>query len=327
MLLILSDDTDSTTDHVIHWLKYNNCEFIRINYSNKITINTINVNDDVVDLEIELIHNNGKSIRLKEITAYWYRRGHLNIYPHENLKNPTSELEAKLFQYLKDENDTIRQYIYHYLSSIKHVGDFNENDLNKLVVLDLASKLGFKTPQTIVTSKKDTLVEFSSEYDLITKGLFLNGIVSPYKYNVTCGTNIVKKDEILTCNDQFFTSLFQNRIEKLFELRIFYFEKKIFATVILSQQNPKTKIDFRNYDLFNPNRMLPYKLPKEIKMKIIRLMKKLKMKSGSLDMIVNKDGDYIFLEINPVGQFGNISVLCNFYIEKYIAEYFNYEKN
>lgn len=39
---------------------------------------------------------------------------------------------------------------------------------------------------------------------------------------------------------------------------------------IFSQENDKTKIDFRNYDIANPNRCVPYKLPRRIEKQLIR---------------------------------------------------------
>ena len=39
-------------------------------------------------------------------------------------------------------------------------------------------------------------------------------------------------------------------------------------------------------------------------------------------MIVTPTNEYVFLEVNPVGQFNFVSELCNYYIEKNIAEFF-----
>jgi glutathione synthase/RimK-type ligase-like ATP-grasp enzyme len=90
---------------------------------------------------------------------------------------------------------------------------------------------------------------------------------------------------------------------------------------IFSQMDSKSRLDFRDVDVngSHPNRMVPFTLPKNIRLKIDRLMKKLKLESGSIDMIVSPDNEYFFLEVNPVGQFNFISELCNYYIEKDIA--------
>ena len=55
-------------------------------------------------------------------------------------------------------------------------------------------------------------------------------------------------------------------------------------------------------------------------MKLLKLMKKLGLNFGSIDMIKAKNGEYYFLEVNPVGQFGMVSHPCNFSIEKHLAE-------
>ncbi|NJO92369.1 MAG: hypothetical protein HC831_27910 [Chloroflexia bacterium] len=67
--------------------------------------------------------------------------------------------------------------------------------------------------------------------------------------------------------------------------------------------------------------MVPYKLPDEIKNKLIALMNEIELDTGSIDMIVDKKGKYIFLEVNPNGQYGLVSDTCNYYLEKEIADY------
>ena len=49
-------------------------------------------------------------------------------------------------------------------------------------------------------------------------------------------------------------------------------------------------------------------------------MEKVELETGSIDMILTKDGKYVFLEINPVGQFGMVSYPCNYFLEKAIAK-------
>ena len=88
---------------------------------------------------------------------------------------------------------------------------------------------------------------------------------------------------------------------------------------IFSQQKESTSIDFRNYDVKNPNRYVPFSIPKSIESKLKLFMKKLDLKTGSIDLIVTPNDEYVFLEVNPVGQFDFVSVNCNYYIEKEIA--------
>jgi D-alanine-D-alanine ligase-like ATP-grasp enzyme len=48
-------------------------------------------------------------------------------------------------------------------------------------------------------------------------------------------------------------------------------------------------------------------------------MKELNLNSGSIDFIKTKSGQYVFLEVNPVGQFGMTSYPCRYGIEKEMA--------
>ena len=45
-------------------------------------------------------------------------------------------------------------------------------------------------------------------------------------------------------------------------------------------------------------------------------MDTLKLSTGSIDLVVDINDVYYFLEVNPVGQFGMVSSPCNYNIEK-----------
>jgi len=118
-----------------------------------------------------------------------------------------------------------------------------------------------------------------------------------------------------------FPSLFQRSINKKYELRIFYLDSDFYSMAIFSQSNIKTKTDFRNYDENKPNRCVPFTLPLDIKNKLDLFMRRKNYKTGSIDMLVDHNDNFIFLEVNPIGQFGMTSYPCNYYLEKKVAEY------
>ncbi len=41
---------------------------------------------------------------------------------------------------------------------------------------------------------------------------------------------------------------------------------------------------------------------------------------GSIDMICSPNGEYVFLEVNPVGQYQWLERNCNYFISKHVAE-------
>lgn len=198
----------------------------------------------------------------------------------------------------------------------------SDNYLNKLIVLREAVELKINVPKTLVTnSKKELLSFYSAHKKLITKNMSPGVFITEQNKVLSTITERVSLEDITPLPERFAYSLFQEEIKKLFELRIFFIEDNFYASAIFSQNDKKTEVDFRNYNFEKPNRTPPFKLPRSIEKKLNKLMKKIKLNSGSIDLIYSSDGNYYFLEVNPIGQFYQVSNPCNYYLEKKIAEF------
>ena len=110
-------------------------------------------------------------------------------------------------------------------------------------------------------------------------------------------------------------------IDKKLEIRSFYIENNFFSMAIFSQSSEQTKIDFRKYNNVFPNKTEPFQLPKDIEEKLTQIFKEINLNCGSIDLIVDKNDNYYFLEINPVGQYGMVADPCNYELDKLIAKY------
>jgi ATP-GRASP peptide maturase of grasp-with-spasm system len=312
MVLILSSSHDSSTTSVIEWLENLGLKWIRINSEDKIYL-------DFLGSEIKFTTNENVSFLMSEIKSFWYRRGFLNI---GNFKiSDISQFQS--FQYI--ELKKITEFIFFKLQKIKNVNTIENIDVNKLVVSSIARDLGINTPQDyLFTKKKDLacfLVNGNSEY--ITKSISGDGIQNFDTFSIF---NYTKKIFIKDVkSDVFFPSLIQNYIQKKYELRVFYLNGKFYSMAIFSQKDDKTKIDFRNYNKKRPNRSVPFKLPNVIEVKLDLLMRKLNLNSGSIDIVVTNSNEYVFLEVNPIGQFGMTSYPCNYNLEFLIANALSYE--
>lgn len=329
MILILTDDDESSTNDVIDWLFYYNIPFRRINENSVVFIEQL-VLEDKTNFILNVINpvdmGTVECINLCDLTGFWYRRGEIKPSWEEVNHGDFSKKELKnLNYYLKREYFSIVKALYMLLGEKKNIGSIFENETNKTYNLHLAKMVGLDIPETLITGKKEALQQFSKKHkELITKaarhgGFFLN---RASKIKVFGFTSEIKKDEIDELDAEFYPSLFQKKLEKAFELRIFYFDGAFFSTAIFSQQDEQTKIDFRQYNYENPNRVVPFSLPILIEQRLDKLMNMLKMKSGSIDMVVTVDNEFIFLEVNPIGQFRQVSLPGNYYLEKRIAHYF-----
>lgn len=307
MILIISIYNDYSTTAVIEWLNFFNKKWIRINENEEITLNFIG--DDIV------FNVNNLSFKLSEIKSCWYRRGSLNLKFIINNK-------IKQFQDFNTvEASRVEQFIYYKLNSLRTINNYSNSDVNKLIVSDIARSLEIKTPNDyLVNSKKELnklIVEKNQEF--ITKSICGNPVLLFNNFTLFNYTQKINLEKIET--DNFALSLIQNYIEKKYELRIFYLEKSCYTMAIFSQNDSQTAVDFRSYNKVKPNRTVPYKLPYEIEQKLIHLMDKLDLNCGSIDMIVDKNNEYVFLEVNPIGQFGMVSTPCNYNLESIIGKY------
>jgi glutathione synthase/RimK-type ligase-like ATP-grasp enzyme len=74
--------------------------------------------------------------------------------------------------------------------------------------------------------------------------------------------------------------------------------KKIFSARINSQANENTRKDWRGGDY----QMGPFSLPEQVETSLLRLMDSFGINFASLDMILTPEGEFVFLELNPNGQ-------------------------
>jgi len=323
MILILSEKTDITSTKVSEWLYHYSVPYLRIDESLAFDIiNFVSIQNN--SSEITFTYKE-KQYSFNDFSIVWNRRGLFDFtVPSNNfIKEKTGIDNHSLRNNLIKEKLVLRNYIAHKLAQKFHIDDSRQYSANKLIVLETARAVGLKIPETYITNDFTNLNKIKTS--LITKNI--SEVLIDFSYNYLYkkqGT--LKLDKELLSENQFFYSLFQNEITKKYEIRTFVFFNKLFSMAIFSQNNEKTHVDFRNYDKEKGNRMVPYILPDNIEKKIIKLMSKLNLQSGSIDLIF--DGfDYVFLEVNPVGQLDFVSGNCNYQIEKYIANFLKNKYN
>lgn len=246
---------------------------------------------------------------INSISSVWFRRGSLNI---------SKKIDNALSNFLNEESYHIKNYIYYLLSSKKRIGEINSSIINKLIVNDIARSVGLSMPKTFLLTSQEELKKIFKKHELITKVIAGNGFlrIDNERFGIMYTSLVNRLDKF---SYEFAPSYFQEKIEKRYELRIFYLLGNFYTMAIFSQNDKQTQIDFRKYNKENPNRNVPFKLPRQIQQRLKKLMDELKLTTGSIDMIVDKEMNYYFLEVNPEGQFGMVSFPCNYNLEKEIA--------
>jgi len=327
MILILTEETDLSSNQVCDWLHYLKKPFLRINHTENIRIDSLTLEKGNIDFKFW--HEN-KAWSINDFSSIWYRRGWFMVEYNSfaSLQNSILSEEKHFFEkFVGEEITTLLEFVYKMSHKrTKTFGNITKYNVNKLKMLEVANDTGLKTPITLITTRRDKLENFITKNGtVISKAIKENIGISTEKNALWYSNKRLGKKDIKKIPNQFQISLFQKYYEKSFEVRVFIFEKKTCAMTIFSQNNSKTQEDYRNYDHSNPTRCLPFILPKEVEQKIFRFMEAINLNTGSIDFICTPKNEFIFLEINPVGQFGMVSNPMNYSLEKDIAKFLAYE--
>ncbi|MGM0642095.1 MAG: hypothetical protein ACQESN_11810, partial [Thermotogota bacterium] len=299
MILLLSEDGDKTTDIVVDWLNYYKSDFLVLKSKN--LYNNIPTNIKVSDnLEINSFFSN--------INIAWCRRWNIDNY--ENINN-------NIKVHIVSELNHFSTIFFESLKNIVWINHPNFTKIKKVDQLSIAKKSGLNIPDTIITNNRIELQNFCKHKGrIITKPIESSSEIILDNDLYVSYTNILD-DTIIEKLPAFFApSLFQEEINKEFEIRVFYFNEMIYSMAIFSQLDSKTMIDQKKYNMEKPNRKVAYSIPKLLHRSILRFMKNSNLQTGVLDIIKSKNNKYYFFEVNPVGQFNDISIICNYNLEK-----------
>ena len=320
-ILILSHQDDDSTSNVIEWLVSFNAKFIRINTEDEVDV-LLKINNQQESI---FLNCNGEIINIENIGAVWFRRGWISIpVASPEMEEVSEEIYAKIIQHLRDERDAIISFIFDQLKRKPHINLPSSYDVNKLSVLMAAKRHGLLIPDSMVTKDSGIINNLNSFKDGYITKCITNGISIIIRENYMSfpSTFSVDDENVITNVSKYYYSLFQTNIPKKYELRIFFLFDKYYPAAIIPENNDG--VDGRILDVQTDKglvvkRIMPIDIPNEIVCKLQLLMKELVLESGSIDMIVTPDDKYVFLEVNPVGQFDYVGKRCNYQLDKEIA--------
>jgi ATP-GRASP peptide maturase of grasp-with-spasm system len=326
LILILSQSAmEPTTEEVMDWIEALGGRCLRLNGEDVDGGAALCFRLDGAETVLSFTAGDVE-LPLAEIGAVWFRRWMLDRR-HETaslLAETTADshkLHYDLRRHLTLESRKLSDFVFSRFAGLPWLSHPRTSSLNKLDVLTRAARAGFDTPATLVTTEREELRRFCREHGtVVTKtigevDMFVEGERSHFLF-----TAALDEAAAGALPERFAPSLFQERIEKDYEIRIFHLAGELHAMAIFSQSDAQTQTDFRRYNRERPNRTVPHRLPAETAARVRRLMDDLGLETGSIDLLQARDGREIFLEVNPVGQFGMVSKPCNYRLEKKVAE-------
>lgn len=169
--------------------------------------------------------------------------------------------------------------------------------------LRVAERIGLQIPPTIVSNDPDAIRRMFADLGPLIVKPANSGHLSIGDQEFAIYTTRLAEEHLEHLDEaRLAPSIYQKLIPKRFDIRVTCVgDEQIFAVAIHSQTDPAAAVDWRQTS--NPH--LPHSrvdLPTELVERLRALMRQLHLKFGCIDLIQTLEDDYVFLEVNPSGQ-------------------------
>ncbi len=197
----------------------------------------------------------------------------------------------------------------------------SENRLNQLLS---AQRLGFSIPETLITNEMEAAKKFFKRFpkSTIVKVLHHHEIYLNQK-SYRFLTNNIETSHLSKFNELTYAPvIFQKKIENDSEIRVTVINDKTFSCKI---STIKEKRNFSDLHKIKEKELIfsEISLDKKIEKLCIKLNRKLGLLVSSIDFVQGKNGELLFLEINPIGDWNWIEKHTNLPITKSMFDFVN----
>ncbi len=311
MILLITNKEDITVDYVVRELKKRNTSYYRLNTEDipgNICID-FNFSKDTF-LLYDLVKE--CTVDLEDVTSVYFRRPRISNLDHIEGINDTERL------YLRQETAQILEAIYKILEKrfwINNVYRIREAE-NKVYQLRLAKQIEFLTPDAILSNSPESVRGFMDRHDkdCVIKPVRSGAIGGDAKKVVfTSRIADIPRDEQIRVSPLYL----QNRIKKDADLRITTIGERVYCARIDSQIDEMAETDWRRAKGILKH--TEQDLPGDVKEKCLEITSRLGLVYSAIDLIQTCDGEYVFLECNPNGQWAWIEERLGFPISQDIV--------
>lgn len=296
MILILADDFDAHADAVEGELLSIRAPAFRLN----LNIEALKATRVAFDGKLWSVEQRERCFRSPDITSVWARR--LAISETLEQQFAPSTTAKKIW---RGEWNRALFGLYVSLRCASWINPIQAAALadNKFYQMIIAGEVGLSTPTVVMSNDGDLLRTFARNVG--TAALkFLAQDIYQSEIGEFAGIYVNKVqaadfDEFGNLSEN--PVLLQQYVEKSYEVRYTVVDKVHLACAIYSQESQRASVDWRRYDIPNtPHAQI--EPPLHIRAAVEELMQRLQLRYGALDFIVDKGGQWHFLEVNTAGQ-------------------------
>ena len=290
MILVLSTADDEHARVVLEHLAALGAPAVRVDTAEFPARSSITARfEDGARPDLSLQTRQGR-IALSEVRAAWWRRPQ-PVAPHPDVTEPDQA------RFAMNECVEALAGLWHSLDAFWINVPHNDQVAHrKLLQLKVAGEVGLPIPRTCVTSDPRAAREFAAN---LGPGRTIYKAFSA-TLDLWRETRVLRPEELALADAVAYAPvIFQEYVQASCDLRVTVVGDQVFAAAIHTERS-RYPVDFR-MDMAGV-RIEPTTLPPEIEQGLLALMRRLGLVYGAVDLRRRPDGEHVFLEVNPAGQ-------------------------
>lgn len=309
VILIVSNARDLTTDFVVLEAQRRGARYVRLNIEDLPQTRLRLGFERETDWSLQL---SDRRLEGDEISAAYFRRpGTPEV--DQAVSDPAERA------YCGGEWAAVLKSLYHrigprWLSAPANIAAAEDKPRQLLA----ARRLGFSVPDTAVTNDIDVFNAFLSGPASVAKPLRharLEGATERVIFTRRVDAATARDAHAIAAAPM----VLQREVIKRNDVRVTVVGDQVFAVTIDSQVFPETEVDWRRGNTLQLAHTR-HTLPAEISAACVSLVRTLDLGFGAIDLVLDRDGRYWFLEINPNGQWAWIESRTGYPIAAAIIE-------
>ncbi|HVE01713.1 MAG TPA: hypothetical protein VNB78_08495 [Sphingomicrobium sp.] len=251
----------------------------------------------------ELAIGNGPPVRLDAVQSFWWRRPQTFVLP--------GGMDANSQHFALTELSTAFQGLWQCTTGLWINDPVRDSAAaHKPWQLETARDVGLAIPDTLMTTDPEKVRAFweSRRGEVIYKP-FLQTFHSWRE------TRQLKREELALLDSvRLAPVIFQSLVPGAADLRVTIIGDEIFPAAV-DIDKMEYKLDVR----LNQQAYERHQLPADVGAKLLELMRRLGLEYGAIDLRLTPDGEYVFFEVNPAGQFLFVEHACGLPISAALA--------
>jgi hypothetical protein len=295
MLLILTNGQDATANYLCDRLRAESVHFVRFDTDGDLTTVSVRYGSGRPAFTLQ-----GTEYTPDKIHHIWYRRP-------RPLRPALEGSSSEIAHAAQEWSEAIEGVLSHVPAErwMNHPAR-NTSASHKIEQLTRAGSVGLRVPQTLVTQDPEEFRSFWTDCD---GDVVVKPLASGYIERNGGGRDSVIYTERVTLAHldnmeslRAAPTLFQRRVRKREDVRVCIVDDEVVPVSLrIEGHDGEQPLDIRRDDMAGV-RYEPVELPADVRRALLRLVRAYGLRFSAIDMAIDSDGNWVFFELNPNGQ-------------------------